>query len=218
MSSTLILGMLLSAGLWLIQASIQRVRVPALIDRISAPNPSRETIRVSFGINQFEVFKSRARVAFASNRKMQASLFELPDILELLAVALSAGDGLYAALSRVVPRGSGLVARQLQESLQALDLGSSLEAEMATLAERLPHRQIAEFAGKVTLALRRGSPLAQLLREQAASARAEIEVQLLKKSGTNETKMMVPLVFLILPVTVLFAVYPSLQLLNLNYF
>jgi tight adherence protein C len=66
--------------------------------------------------------------------------------------------------------------------------------------------------------LQRGSPLAQLLREQASSARAEIEIQLLKKSGRNETKMMVPLVFLILPVTVLFAVYPSLQLLNLNYF
>jgi len=217
-NSALILGLILSGGLWLLKASFQGFRAVALIDRIAAPNPSRETIRVSFGLSSFDVMKSRARAAFTSNRRMQATLFELPDILDLLAVALSAGDGLYAALNRVAPRGSGLVARQLQESLRSLDLGSSLEAEMSTLAERLPHRQIAEFAGKVTLALRRGSPLAQLLREQAASARAEIEVQLLKKSGSNETKMMIPLVFLILPVTVLFAVYPSLQLLNLNYF
>ena len=218
MSSSILLGLGLFCGLWLLQISIQRVRVPSLIDRISAPTPSRKTIGVSFGLSNFEVFKSRARVALTSKRRMQASLFELPDILDLLAVALSAGEGLYSALSRVAPRGSGIVAKQLQEALMALDLGSSLEIEMETLAEKLPHRQIAEFAGKVTLALRRGSPLAQLLREQAASARAEIEVQLLKKSGSNETKMMVPLVFLILPVTVLFAVYPSLQLLNLNYF
>lgn len=218
MNSALLFGLLFSGGFWLLLGSFQEARTPALIDRVSARVPARETIRVSFGLSSLALFKSRARVAFSSNRKMQSTLFELPDILELLAVALSAGDGLYAALSRVVPRGNGLVAKQLQEALRALDLGSSLEVEMQTLTERLPHRQIAEFAGKVTLALRRGSPLAQLLREQAASARAEIEVQLLKKSGSNETKMMVPLVFLILPVTVLFAVYPSLQLLNLNYF
>lgn len=218
MSAALLLGLLLSGGLWLLQISVLRARVPSLLDRISAPNPSNETIRVSFGLSAIDVMKARARVALTSNRKMQATLFELPDILDLLAVALSAGDGLYAALNRVAPRGSGVVAKQLQEALRALDLGSSLEAEMATLVERLPHRQIAEFAAKVTLALQRGSPLAHLLREQASSARAEIEIQLLKKSGSNETKMMVPLVFLILPVTVLFAVYPSLQLLNLNYF
>ena len=218
MNASLVLGLLFSAGLGLLLTSLRQTQVRALIERISAPTPSRETIRISFGLSGLDVWKSRMRIAFTSNRKMQVTLFELPDILDLLAVALSAGDGLYSALSRVVPRGNGLVATQLQEALRALDLGSSLEAEMATLAERLPHRQIAEFAGKVTLALRRGSPLAQLLREQAASARAEIQVQLAKKSGGNETKMMVPLVFLILPVTVLFAVYPSLQLLNLNYF
>ena len=155
---------------------------------------------------------------FTSKRNLQTALFELPDILDLLAVALSAGDGLYLALSRVAPRTSGLVGKQLQEALVALNLGSSLEAEMALLAERIPHRQVAEFSSKVTLALQRGSPLAQLLREQANSARSEIQVQMLKKSGQNETRMMIPLVFLILPVTVLFAIYPSLQLLNLNYF
>jgi tight adherence protein C len=217
MNAAMGLGLLLSAGLGLLLSSVRETKVPALIERISAPTPGRQTIRISFGLSRVEVWKSRIRVAFTSNRKMQATLFELPDILDLLAVALSAGDGLYAALSRVAPRGNGLVATQLQQALRALDLGSSVEAEMTTLAERLPHRQIAEFAGKVTLALRRGSPLAQLLREQAASARSEIQVQLLKKSGGNETKMMVPLVFLILPVTVLFAIYPSLQLLNLNY-
>lgn len=210
-------GLTFFSGVWILVSNIQRSRVPALINRISAPVPSQKIIRDSFGVGSIELLRARARVAFSSNRKMQATLFELPDILDLLAVALSAGDGLYAALSRVAPRGSGLVANQLQEALTALNLGSTLEAEMLTLAKRLPHRQVAEFSGKVTLALRRGSPLAQLLREQAASARAEIQVQLLKRAGSNETKMMVPLVFLILPVTVLFAVYPSLQLLNINY-
>jgi tight adherence protein C len=37
-----------------------------------------------------------------------------------------------------------------------------------------------------------------------------------KKAGQNETRMLVPLIFLILPVTVLFAVYPSLQVLSIT--
>lgn len=218
MSAAPVLGLLLFGGLWLVSQSFRQLRVPSLVNRVSVPTPSRRSVRGYYGIQAFDLVKLRFSTLFASKRKLQTALFELPDILDLLAVSLSAGDGLYAALSRVAPRAKGLVAKQLQESLASLNYGSSLEVEMALLAKRIPHRQVAEFSSKVMLALQRGSPLAQLLREQAASARSEIQVQMLKKSGQNETRMMIPLVFLILPVTVLFAVYPSIQLLNLNYF
>jgi tight adherence protein C len=56
-----------------------------------------------------------------------------------------------------------------------------------------------------------------MLSSLAESARADQRNDLLKQVGRNETKMLIPLVFLILPVTVLFAVYPSLQLLNIDY-
>jgi len=217
-SAALLFGLVLSGGLWLAFRGLQSAGAPSLVDRISAPTPSLRLVRGSYGIESSGVAKLRFKMLFTSKRNLQTALFELPDILDLLAVALSAGDGLYSALSRIAPRASGLVGKQLQEALVALNLGSSLDAEMVLLAERIPHRQVAEFSNKVTLALKRGSPLAQLLREQAASARSEIQVQLLKKSGQNETRMMIPLVFVILPVTVLFAIYPSLQLLNLNYF
>jgi len=69
----------------------------------------------------------------------------------------------------------------------------------------------------LSVALRRGSPLARMLREQAESARADLRNELLRDVGRNETRMLIPLVFLILPVTVLFAVYPSLQLISLDY-
>ncbi len=157
---------------------------------------------------------SHFNTRYNTNQKV---LFELPDILDLLAVSLSAGESLFNSLERVAPRVSGLVGRQLQLALQALHLGSSLATEMDRISERLPQRQLVEFCAKVNLSLKRGTPLADLLREQASSARAEIRNQLLKQAGKNETKMLIPLVFLILPVTVLFAIYPSLQMLNLGY-
>jgi tight adherence protein C len=56
-----------------------------------------------------------------------------------------------------------------------------------------------------------------MLSELSASARAEIRNMLLRQAGKNETRMLIPLVFLILPITVLFAIYPSLELLNFGF-
>ena len=67
------------------------------------------------------------------------------------------------------------------------------------------------------LSLVRGTALAKMLEDQSQSVRAEIKNQLLRQAGKNETRMLVPLVFLILPVTVLFAIYPSLKLLNFGF-
>jgi tight adherence protein C len=142
---------------------------------------------------------------------------ELPEILELMSVALSAGDGLFGALARVTPRSNGVLAESLKQVLLALELGADLETELAWLAKTLPQRQIIEFANKLSLALRRGTPLSQMLRSLAESTRSELRNNQLKQAGRNETRMLIPLIFLILPVTVLFAVYPSLQLLNIDY-
>ncbi len=56
-----------------------------------------------------------------------------------------------------------------------------------------------------------------MLSEQALSVRDEIKSRLLRQAGRNETRMLIPLVFLILPVTVWFAIYPSLELLNFGF-
>jgi tight adherence protein C len=156
-------------------------------------------------------------VRLVSRKKLQLAVSELPEIIELMAVSLSAGDGIFGAFTRVVPRANGVLAESLRMLLASLELGGELDVELDRLAKRLPHRQIVEFTSKVAIALRRGTPLSQMLSSLAESARADQRNDLLKQVGRNETKMLIPLVFLILPVTVLFAVYPSLQLLNIDY-
>jgi tight adherence protein C len=135
----------------------------------------------------------------------------------MMSVSLAAGDGIYGALARVVPRANGVLAESLKTLSSSLELGADLEMELTRLSKRLPHRQIVEFTSKLSNALRRGTPLAEMLRSLADSVRADQRNELLKQVGRNETRMLIPLVFLILPVTVLFAIYPSLQLLNIDY-
>ena len=171
----------------------------------------------SFWQIELQNYKSRFSSLFEARNRNQRVLHELPETLDIMAVALSAGDSLFAALARVVSHSTGILAGELQRVFVALELGADLEGELEELARRLPNRQISEFANKLKLALRRGNPLAEMIREQSVSTRAEIRNESLRRAGQNETKMLIPLVFLILPVTVLFAIYPSLQLLKISY-
>jgi tight adherence protein C len=68
------------------------------------------------------------------------------------------------------------------------------------------------------VAIERGSPLADVLRAQATDAREAGKRALLELGGKKEIAMMVPVVFLILPVTVLFALFPGFFALNLSTF
>jgi tight adherence protein C len=152
-----------------------------------------------------------------SPQKISQALFELPEVLDLLVVSLRSGEGIYRSLQMVVPRASGELARELSKSLAAVNYGAALSDEIRKLPNSLAHPQFAELANKIVMSLARGTPLAKMLEDQASSARAEIRNQLLRQAGKNETRMLVPLVFLILPVIVLFAIYPSLKLLNFGF-
>jgi tight adherence protein C len=188
------------------------MRRKTLLDRLV-----RSAARDSFWQKALVRAEARLKKVYLSRKRQQQVLRELPEILDMMAVALTAGDSLFSALARISSRATGELASELHRMFMALELGSDFEAELNELAKRLPHRQVAEFAGKLTLGLRRGNPLAEMIREQSNSAKSDLRNELLRQAGRNETRMLIPLVFLILPVTVLFAVYPSLQLLKVSY-
>ena len=149
--------------------------------------------------------------------KLERALFELPEIIDLLVVSLRAGNGIYRSFATVIPRSEGALAKELAQVLKAVEFGAAFGSEIKQVSKSLPHAQVSEFVNKVSHALERGTPLAQMLREQGVSVREEIKSRLLKQAGRNETRMLIPLVFLILPITVLFAIYPSLELLNFGF-
>jgi tight adherence protein C len=62
----------------------------------------------------------------------------------------------------------------------------------------------------------RGTPLADVLRSQAQDVREAGRRAVMEEGGRKEIAMMVPVVFLVLPVTVLFAVYPGFTFLRFS--
>mgnify|MGYP000455675360 FL=1 len=206
----ILLAIALAGGCFLVSSSVfDRQDLVARVRPVAAPIPWWKA--------EFETLRSWFSRKLERSSRQKRALSELPDILDMLSVALSAGDSIFAALARVSAGSSGVLAKELQRLFIGLELGSDFETELKSLAARLPQRQVSEFANKLLMALRRGSPLAEMISEQSKSARAELRNELLGQAGRNETRMLIPLVFLILPVTVLFAIYPSLELLNISY-
>ena len=63
----------------------------------------------------------------------------------------------------------------------------------------------------VAVAVERGTPLADVLHAQAADVREAGRRELIEAAARKEVAMMVPVVFLVLPVTVLFAFFPGVD-------
>lgn len=143
-------------------------------------------------------------------RREQAILAEFPVIAEFLALAVTAGEAPDSALERVCRLCSGELSRELQVALAEMRVGTTLAAALEALAKRTALDALARFVDGVVIALERGTPLADVLRAQAADVREAGKRALLAAGGRREIAMMVPVVFLILPVTVLFALYPGL--------
>jgi tight adherence protein C len=143
-------------------------------------------------------------------RRQAAVLAELPVVAELLALAVTAGEGIAGALDRVCRLTTGALPAELAGSLARVRAGTPLAAALGELRDRAGLPVLARFLDAVVVAVERGTPLADVLRAQAADVREAGKQALLESGGRREIAMLVPVVFVILPTTVVFALYPGL--------
>ena len=141
---------------------------------------------------------------------------EFPTVAELLALAVAAGEGPAGALERLVRTSSGELSRELGRTLADVRAGASLVGALEGMAARASLPALARFVDGVAIAVDRGTPLAEVLRAQAVDVREASRRALLEAGGRKEIAMMVPVVFLVLPVTVLFALFPSFYGFSVN--
>jgi tight adherence protein C len=142
---------------------------------------------------------------------------ELPTILEFLSLSVSAGESLPDALRRVSQVGSGELPRELSRVCLDIDTGISLTRALVAWADRLEMAPVTRCVGQLVTSHERGTPLAAVLRAQAQDSRDEARRRLIESAGKKEVAMLVPLVFLILPITIAFAIFPGIVLLRTGF-
>ncbi|HET9655937.1 MAG TPA: type II secretion system F family protein [Kineosporiaceae bacterium] len=151
-----------------------------------------------------------------ARRREQRMLTEFPTIAELFALSVGAGEGVVGALERMARSCHGELSAELRRTLAEVRAGASLIQALERLASRTGLPALARFVDGVAVAIERGTPLADVLRAQAQDVRELSRRRLIESGGRKEIAMMVPVVFLVLPVTVLFAVFPGLAVLELH--
>jgi tight adherence protein C len=154
------------------------------------------------------------KVTTRSKFNALSALMEIPDFASLLWYAISAGESLESALRIAVNRSSGYVSSEFERILRNVEHGAVLQVELQELASKAKSEQVRELATKLAVALYNGSALSDLMSDFVQSSTSALRAELLIIAGRNETKMMIPLVFIILPITVMFALFPSLALIQ----
>lgn len=144
-----------------------------------------------------------------ATERMRRIASEFPSILEFMALAMAAGEGAFDAMKRIAQLEHSVLAREFAGVVREVQSGVPTDRALRSFATSLGYVPLERTADHLITAMERGAPLAEVLHAQAADARALDKRALLERAGRNEIRMMFPLVLLILPVTVLFAIFPS---------
>lgn len=150
------------------------------------------------------------------NRRRTKILAEFPTVAELLALSVAAGDSAQSALERIATTASGELAYEFRLVLADIRSGDTLTKALKACSDRLKINPVERFITGLTVAHERGTPLATVLYAQARDVRELTKRELLELAGKKEISMLIPLIFGILPLTVVFAVFPGLSLLNIG--
>jgi tight adherence protein C len=149
------------------------------------------------------------RLTAEVRRRERQVLLEFPVVAELLALAVAAGESPVSALDRVVRRSRGVLSADLARVLSEIRTGRPVSQAFDQMAARTGVPLVARFAEGIAVAVERGTPLADVLHAQAADVREAGRRELIEAGARKEVLMMVPVVFLVLPVTVVFAFWPG---------
>lgn len=141
---------------------------------------------------------------------------EFPTVADLLALAVAAGESPIAAMERVARTSSGALPDEFAATVADIRAGTSVSQALASLGARTPLTSLGRFGEGVSIAIERGTPLADVLRAQAQDAREESKRELMETAGQREILMLVPVVFFVLPLVIVFAIFPGLAVLEIS--
>ena len=134
---------------------------------------------------------------------------EFPMVVELFAILLAGNLSPATALGHISERTTGEFSKVLKNAIEEMQQGASFSQTLDALSARVGSPMVRRFFDSLMIAVDRGSPLIDVVNRQVEEVRNEQRTRLLESAGKAEIALMIPIVFLILPLSVLFALWPS---------
>jgi tight adherence protein C len=141
---------------------------------------------------------------------------EFPALIEMLTLSISAGQTPLNAMAAIAARSDCELAKEFGVVTKDVIAGAPFHIALDAMGRRIKSVTIRRFIDAMITAMLRGAPIVDLLQRHAQESRTSHRNQIMAAAGKAEISMMIPVVFLILPVSMLFALWPSLS--NLNRF
>jgi Flp pilus assembly protein TadB len=136
---------------------------------------------------------------------------ELPTQIQLLTVLISSGISPARAIALLSLRSNSISCQKLAEVVQGIEDGESVVEALDKLVQRNQSLVLRRFITSLILGIERGSSLTPILISQVRDSRLASKSETLKRAGKAEIALLIPVVFLILPISILFALWPSYQ-------
>jgi tight adherence protein C len=147
----------------------------------------------------------RSRRARATRAAIDA---ELPQFLDALAAASSAGLAAPLAVRRAAEVVRGPLAARLATAIEAVDLGARWRDELERLAQTSGSADLRRLVAVLARTETLGSSLSDAVSDLAAGVRESRRASLMERARAAPVKMLFPLVFLVLPAFLLLTVVP----------
>jgi len=135
---------------------------------------------------------------------------ELVSILQMLSIMVSAGESPMSAMKYVSRRSEGILPRLIKQSFMKYEDGRTITQTLDFIATATGSSQVRRLTNSIQIAIHRGTPILEVLNNQVLALNKQINFNLMKLSGKSEITLLIPVVFLILPVSISFAIWPSI--------
>lgn len=170
------------------------------------------SMSVFMGIGAYLLY-DRHLSTLVKNRRDQIEA-EFPAIIEMLTLAIAAGETPIGSFARIADRSDAYLAKEFSKVVLQVREGRPFHESLDEMSRSLKSPSIRRFIDALVMALVRGAPIVDVLHRHVVEARINQRNLVMDKAGKAETSMMVPIVFLILPISVLFALWPSINQLS----
>lgn len=140
-----------------------------------------------------------ARLKRQIRARSDAIFRDVPDIIDMLAIAVEAGSGFEAALSLVCEHFDSPLTDELLFALREMELGMSRRQAFQQLKERTDLEVVRTFVLALLQADALGIPIGRVLKTQAAEVRARRRAWAREKAAKLPVKILFPLVAFVFP-------------------
>lgn len=144
------------------------------------------------------------------NKRQGAISDELPDIMDILCVTMEAGLGFDSALIKIGERLSGVLVAELNIVHSEINFGKPRKDALKSLSDRNSVEELKSFVGSIIQAEQLGIPINQVLKAQSEDLRTKRRQRAEEKAMKAPVKMMIPLVFFVLPVLFIVLLGPTI--------